>query len=129
MILLIPLAVRSQYNNQASQMMNFNYGQYNYCAIGYTYENNGKVNWLVDLQGTDEVGLRLTGGYRLGSEMYNVSVMAGRTQFTSLKPFKLTQNTFTWSIRAQVWILNFQMIKDINQSPFVSIGLRGNILK
>jgi len=119
----------NDYSAGPSHMMNVNYGQYNYFAIGYTYENNGLLHWTVDLQGTDEIGLRLSGGYRIGSEMYSVTPMIGATQFISLRSKVFTQNTLTASIRAQVWILNFEVIKYSKQQPFVSVGLRGNILK
>ena len=134
-LLLVLSTAKSQsiadndYNAGPSHMMNVNYGQYNYFALGYTYENNGSLHWTVDLQGTDEIGLRLSGGYRIGSEMYSVTPMIGATQFISLRSKVFTQNTLTASIRAQVWILNFEVIKYSKQQPFVSVGLRGNILK
>ena len=114
--------------------MNVNFGSANYFAIGYTYENNRKVKWLADIQGTDEMGLQLCAGYRIGTEMYNISPMAGDTQFFMLerddkKGFYKESNSFTASVRAQVWILNFQVTKRVKQKTIFSIGLRGNILK
>jgi hypothetical protein len=120
---------------KVSHLMNINFGTANYYAMGYTYENNGKVNWFADLQGTGEVGLQLCAGYRIGTEMYNISPMIGDTQFFTFenadkrKGLFTQSNSFTASIRAQVWIFNFQFSKRTHQQTIFSFGLRGNIFK
>lgn len=124
-IMLCTITIATQ-----AQMFGVNIGQRNFFSMSYAKENPGKVKWFAELQASDEIGVQLTGGYRLGSEMYNVSPGIGITQFVGIEDkLNLHYRSLTTSIRAQVWIFSFQVVKRVDQKALVSIGLRGNLTK
>lgn len=129
------IASNDDYERPVSHMFNINFGSAGYAALGYTYESNRKIHWVVDAQATWETAFQVTGGYRIGTELYNITPMLGATQWFSLendvksKGLFLNERALTGSIRAQVWILNASITKRTAQQPIISIGLRGNLFK
>jgi hypothetical protein len=128
------IADNGQGENKYSPMVNANYGSGDYFAMGGSFENNGKFNYVIDFQGSDEIGMQLTGGWRLGTEMYNITPLIGATQFITRendykKGIYFIDRSLTAMVRMQIYIFNVEIIKRDKQQPILSVGLRGNIFK